>query len=451
MLFWEDGNGVMTRICQEGATFRGQSAWGKPGVVVSQMRSLPVTIYTGEHFDNNSAVVLPFEASHLPAIWAFCSSPEFNEAVRTFDKSLKVTNAALVKVPFNLERWQKVADERYPNGLPKPQSDDPTQWLFHGNPAHAEDPAGKFAAPLHVAVARLVGYRWPAERDEDMELAEEARALTKEAAALDRFADDDGIVCLPPVARERPAEARLTDLLRAAYGERWSAGLLQKMLEQEGVKRGGLDKWLRDTFFKNHSQLFGQRPFVWHVWDGHREGFSALVNYHKLDRAGLEKLTYTYLGDWLTRQREAVKAGEAGADARLAAAEALQRKLKLILEGEPPYDVFVRWKPAHEQPIGWEPDLNDGVLVNIWPFVEADVLRHKPKVKWTKDRGTNPPGEPWGPERHNRYEDLEAKYKLKDEHGKVIPHLTNEVKRKARAEDARRKPKQETSTQEVTA
>jgi hypothetical protein len=83
---------------------------------------------------------------------------------------LVVTNVPylVVKVPFDLAHWQKVAAERYPNGLPKPYSDDPTQWLFHGHPQPATD-------PLQVAVARLAGYRWPAETDAAMELADEAR------------------------------------------------------------------------------------------------------------------------------------------------------------------------------------------------------------------------------------------------------------------------------------
>ena len=71
-------------------------------------------------------------------------------------------------------------------------------------------------------------------------------------------------------------------------------------------------------------------------------------------------------------------------------AETLQRKLALLLEGAPPHDIFVRWKPLHEQSIGWEPDLNDGVRMNIRPFVEAGVLRRNPKIQWTKDRGSEP-------------------------------------------------------------
>ena len=80
------------------------------------------------------------------------------------------------------------------------------------------------------------------------------------------------------------------------------------------------------------------------------------MNYHQLDRKRLETLAYTYLGDWIRRQEEGVRKGEGGAEGRLTAAQALQEKLELILKGEPPYDIFVRWKPLEEQPMGWEPD-----------------------------------------------------------------------------------------------
>ena len=88
----------------------------------------------------------------------------------------------------------------------------------------------------------------------------------------------------------------------------------------------------------------------------------------------LEKLIYSYLGDWIDRQRADQKAGVEGADARLAHAEHLKTELSKILEGEPPYDIFVRWKPLHEQPIGWDPDINDGVRINIRPFMTARPL-----------------------------------------------------------------------------
>ncbi len=92
-----------------------------------------------------------------------------------------------------------------------------------------------------------------------------------------------------------------------------------------------------------------------------------------------------------------------GAQERLDAAEALKKKLELILEGEAPYDIFVRWKPLEKQPIGWDPDLNDGVRLNIRPFLSvpdvgkkgAGVLRDKPNIKWEKDRGKDVASAPW--------------------------------------------------------
>lgn len=46
---------------------------------------------------------------------------------------------------------------------------------------------------------------------------------------------------------------------------------------------------------------------------------------------------------------------------------------------------------------GGNPDLNDGVRLNIRPFVLAGVLRDKFTINWNKGRGTNPDGS----ERHN--------------------------------------------------
>jgi hypothetical protein len=200
------------------------------------------------------------------------------------------------------------------------------------------------------------------------------------------------------VAGEAPAAERVQQILATALGQTWSPAKTRELLEQAGSKKTSLADWLQDECFKQHCAMFGNRPFVWHIWDGHRDGFSALVNYHRLDRKALEKLTYTYLGqDWVERQRSAVNDEMPGADDRLSAALELQRRLKLILDGEAPYDIYVRWKEMREQPIGWDPDLNDGMRLNVRPFVEAGVLRTRFNVHWRKDRGKNPDGS----ERHN--------------------------------------------------
>lgn len=363
---WENGAGEMTQ--SSGARIVGRSAWGKRGVLVSLMsRTLPVTLYTGELFDTNAAPVVPHNQDDLKALWQFLSSAEYSAAVREIDDKLNVTNATLVKIAFDRTRWQQVAERA--ELLPAPHSDDPTQWLFNGGVASA-------GHPLQVAVARLLGYRWPDQTSDE----------------LDPFADGDGIAALQSLPNEPDLATRLRELLATAYGSGWSSTRERSLVSDAGGKNGRLEDWLRDTFFAQHVKVFDNRPFVWHIWDGRKDGFSAVVNYHRLDHKTLEKLTFTLLGAWIERQKHEASAGRAGADARLAAAEALQAKLRVILDGAPPYDVFVRWKQLHEQPIGWKPDLDDGVRLNIRPFVTAGVLRSKVSVHWKKDRGTNADG-----------------------------------------------------------
>lgn len=402
VLFWQDGDGEFIRFVEErldgnvAAWVRGLDGLGRQGVLVNSMGGLRVTRFLGTLVDNNAALILPKENHYLPAIWCYCSSSQYHEAVRRIDQKLNVTNATLVKVPFDAEFWQKVADERYPYGLPKPYSDDPTQWLFHGHLQPATD-------PLQVAVARLAGYRWPAETDTAMGLADEARAWIEKCEVLAEHVDDDGIVCLPSVRGEAAAHDRLLKLLISAWETvqpgSWKPVVLDKLLAEADCAGKGLDVWLRDKFFEQHAKRFHHRPFIWHVWDGLKDGFAALVNYHQLDNKNLERLVHTYLGDWIRQQEAGVRDGIDGAQQRLAAAQDLKRRLELILEGDPPYDIFVRWKPLAEQPIGWNPDLNDGVRLNIRPFMTAEVLRHnkKPKlnIRWDKDRGKDVESAPW--------------------------------------------------------
>ncbi|QEP43017.1 SAM-dependent DNA methyltransferase [Ectothiorhodospiraceae bacterium BW-2] len=442
---------------QLGCRLHGQNVFGRPGVVVNKMRKLEPFLYFGEAFDDNICPICPTTEDNIPAIWSYVDSSEFHDAVRAVDQALKVTAATITKVPFDVNRWAKVAEETYSNGLPKPYTDDPTQWIFHGHPCGSViwDEEKKWTihgtlrtddTVLQVAVARLLGYRWPAETSplnplsingegtspdspspfmvrgtggEVMELADEQREWVKRCETLSltpalsqgerghSLVDDDGIVCIPPVRGEAAASDRLLNLLAAAFnqngGDAWSNDTLAQLLKSADHAGKTLETWLREKFFTQHCKLFQNRPFIWHIWDGLRDGFAALVNYHKFDAKLLETLIYTYLGDWISRQKQDITSGIDGAEEKLAAAEALKKKLELILEGEAPYDIFVRWKPLEQQPIGWDPDLNDGVRLNIRPFLSvpdvgkkgAGVLRDKPDIKWTKDRGKDVESAPW--------------------------------------------------------
>jgi len=392
ILFWEEGKGTL--VNSHGSFIKGSKAWVKNGVRITLMRNLSATFYSGELFDKNAGTLIPKQEKYLLPILSYALSGELKKEIRKFEKRIYVSVKTIQKAPFNLRYWENVAAQEYPTGLPKPYSDDPTQWIFHGHFLKSEK-------PLQVALSRLLGYRWPAEYDVEMELSDDARELIREIKKFDHLSDNDGIICIPSVNKEETAANRLRDYLKEVFGERWNNNTIQQLLEKENAKSSNLESWLRNEFFIQHCKVFHNRPFIWYIWDGRNDGFSVLVNYHKLNKENLTKLIYTYLGDWIRMCEAKKKAGESGAEGLLSAAQKLKDKLEWILEGEAPYDIFVRWKRLDQQPIGWDPDLNDGVRLNIRPFIEADILRKRPNIKWGIDRGKNPPGSPWGEIRNN--------------------------------------------------
>ena len=425
---WQHGTGDLAQYARESRDQlhdmheSGQRAWGKSGVAINRMSGLYATIYDGTKFDNNVAVLIPDDSSKLLPMLCFCQSEEFSRSVRNLDQTLKVTNQTLRKVAFDIVRWRQVAVENFPEGRPSRHSSDPRQWLFDGHPRGSD-------RPLHVAVAILTGHRWPRQSGATLQ-----NCPAVERDELEGHADADGILCLNSLSGEAPAADRLRALLSDAFGSEWSASKLAELLGD----CDSLELWLRDRFFAEHCDLFHSRPFVWHIWDGRKDGFHALVNYHKLagpndeGRKTLEKLIYTSLGDWVSRQKAEVVSGADGAEARLTAALQLQTELEKILCGDPPYDIFIRWKPIHEQAIGWEPDLNDGVRLNMRPWLmakpyqankkDACILRVTPiKLPLGKDRGKEPDRDksdfPWFAETRDRNNDV---------------HLTLDEKRKAR-------------------
>jgi hypothetical protein len=230
-----------------------------------------------------------------------------------------------------------------------------------------------------------------------MRLSGEAREWILKAATLPK-GSSDGLLAVPPVAGQKGLADRLRNYLSASFGSAWSDVLERRLiaeadetLDKKLARDGSLEAWIRDRAFRQHCALFQQRPILWHIWDGLREGFSVFVHYHRFDESTLRKLIYTMLGDWLARARAEKN------ELRFERGRELQQALEKILEGERPYDIFVRWKSIAKLPLGWDPDLDDGVRINIRPFALAGVLREMPKIKWTKDRGSDIESAPWYP------------------------------------------------------
>jgi hypothetical protein len=376
-----------------GAWLRGTSAWGQLGILVSGMRYLNRGIYTGCAFDNNCSVIVPKDAANFAAIWAFCASEGFVDLVRSLNPKVSVTDDTFIQVPVDLSFWKEHAKQARSAVDIEPHSNDPRQWLFHGHPAGADK-----GTAIHVALSRLCGYRWPAEIAPSLRLSAESRDWIAKAATLPA-GDNDGLLGVPAVAGENSLADRLRTYLAAAFGPDWSdvlerrlVGEADEVLDKKSARDSSLESWLRDRAFRQHCALFDQRPFLWHIWDGLKEGFSVFVHYHRFSQAALRKLTYTMLGDWLARAKADNNAllVEKGRE--------LQQRLEKVLESEAPYDIFVRWKSLARQPLGWDPDLDDGVRQNIRPFIKAGVLSYDiSNILKQKDRGDDVPSAPWHP------------------------------------------------------
>jgi hypothetical protein len=216
VLLWEQGHGSFVSFLRERlgdngiyAWLRGEDAWGKRGVIVTATGHLSASLYLGDLFDNNVTVIVPKSVEHLPAIWAFCESPEFHDAVRRSNQALKITDQSMVEVPFDLQKWERTARDRRDGALPTPASNDATQWLFGGHPRGRD--------PLQVGVARLLGYLWPRQSGSSF-----VDCPIIELDGLSSHAGEDGINIRPFMnAKILNARAKNVCILRVTPKIKW--------------------------------------------------------------------------------------------------------------------------------------------------------------------------------------------------------------------------------------
>lgn len=211
-------------------------------------------------------------------------------------------------------------------------------------------------------------------------------------------ADADGIVPLIAVSGETALVERVRDELAALFPDQ-DAYELEVDIGNELRRKvkgyrsvDGIGEWLRDCYFDYHVSLYKKRPIFWHIASRLGRGdcaFGALVHYHRFDQNRLAKLRGSYLRDAIALlRREAGLADKDGRiedrqewQARLQEAEGLDARLRWVQEGidgpPAPGDCRIRtpWKSDDAQPDGWQPDLDDGVAVNIRPLQTAGVLR----------------------------------------------------------------------------
>ena len=212
--------------------------------------------------------------------------------------------------------------------------------------------------------------------------------------------DEDGIVPFAPVAGEPSLSERVHRELEALFPE-LDIGHVEAEIANElgknvkGYRRSrGIAEWLENAFFRFHCSLYKSRPIFWHIASSQGASpcaFGALVHYHRFDKNRMAQLRGQYLREAIeTFRREAALADKARRvdarqdwRARLEEAQELDGRLQRVQEGyhdapeggDADYRILTPWKAPEDRPKGWDPDLDDGVKVNIGPLQNAGVLR----------------------------------------------------------------------------
>lgn len=213
-------------------------------------------------------------------------------------------------------------------------------------------------------------------------------------------ADDDGIVPFNRSTGETPIGERVRHELAALFPGRDESQLEVEIVNElkrsvKGYRKcASLDDWLANAYFEYHAGLYKSRPVYWHVASAQGTSpfaFGALVHYHPFDKNRMQKLRASYVRDTIEELRRdaglADKAGRADdrveLQAKLEEVQALDKKLQLVQEGhhegaeggDRDFRILTPWKEPAKRPKGWNPDLDDGVKVNIAPLDRAGILR----------------------------------------------------------------------------
>jgi hypothetical protein len=197
--------------------------------------------------------------------------------------------------------------------------------------------------------------------------------------------DEDGIIPYAEGLRNPPLLEQVRGQIEAVFGTENAVSIEVEMDEILG--RGGLGGWLENPFFKKHRSQFKRRPILWHITSPDQH-FRVLVYYHKLDRDTLPKLRSQYLWPQLERARARLRAAKAQdppdvktigeMEEIIADLEDCDQRLERVIQGDVDVDL-PDWAagPYRVGTAPYDPDLDDGVKVNILPLQAAGLLPYK--------------------------------------------------------------------------
>lgn len=258
-----------------------------------------------------------------------------------------------------------------------------------------------------VMVLRLLGHRWP----KQIEAGE----------PVPEWADIDGIIPITSGLTHPTLLQQVRDRIAAEFPGGKVHEIEKEFEEVVGIS---LERWLAGEFFKHHISQFKKRPIAWQlssspsgIGAGKGKGrgsrrepaFSCLVYYHKIDADILHKIRTQYVGDLINRYGTELRALEGRKELT---PDRATRKVQLenwiaelkdfsqalqdvadsgfdspVLREIVKKESLDKWtsregissppksgEEFYAQEKRYDPDINDGVRVNIAPLQKAGLL-----------------------------------------------------------------------------
>ena len=239
------------------------------------------------------------------------------------------------------------------------------------------------------------------------------RAIKSETAALVSYyvkqaisEDQDGVIPLNDSYEEDSLARRVIVAMANDFGADRMNSILEEIHELLGA---ALEDWIQNDYFEYHVDQYKRRPIHWQVTskgfaDSRDEAtaFSCFVNYHKLTRDTIPKIIAHYLAPvkrsvytrhenlendvyqaklsndrtQLTQKAKDLQDSQNSLNQLEAFEDALTNVTKpQMSSSKPSISSWFQEKVKETSENGWNPVLDYGVLVNIQPLKQANLLQ----------------------------------------------------------------------------
>ena len=216
------------------------------------------------------------------------------------------------------------------------------------------------------------------------------------AARLRGFTDTDGLMVLEEGHPDDLAR-RVLDILRTIYGDEEAERVVRTATGSAAPLREAVESYLLGPFWRDHVKRYRKRPIYWLI-QSPKKSYSLYLFHERATPDTLPTIRGNrYLGGRLNRLRqeqsalaETIARGNLGARRR---AGLIAEEIEELEEFDRRLEAVTRVPAAdkHGRPVTvrWEPELDDGVLINAAPLHELlpSWREVNPKKVWEELEG----------------------------------------------------------------